>query len=56
MLVLSRNIEESIVINKNIHVTILDVKGGKVKLGISAPREVSVNREEVEYGESDNKK
>lgn len=48
MLVLSRKIEESIIIDSNITVTVLDVRGDKVKLGISAPKDVTVNREEVE--------
>jgi len=47
MLVLSRKPNESIVINENIVVTILDVIGNRVRLGIEAPREVSVFRTEV---------
>ncbi len=47
MLVLSRKKNESIVIADNIVVTIVEVKGDKVRLGISAPKDVPVHREEV---------
>ncbi len=47
MLVLSRQRDESIVIGDNIVVTVVDVRGDKVRLGIEAPREVSVHRREV---------
>jgi carbon storage regulator len=47
MLVLSRQRDESIVIGDNIVVTIVDVRGDKVRLGIEAPREVTVHRREV---------
>jgi carbon storage regulator len=47
MLVLSRQRDESIVIGDNIVVTVVDVRGDKVRLGIDAPREVSVHRREV---------
>ena len=47
MLVLSRQKDESIVIGDDIKVTIVDVRGDKVRLGIDAPREVSVHRIEV---------
>ena len=47
MLALSRKKNEAIIINNNIEVTILEVKGEQVKIGISAPREVSVYRKEV---------
>ncbi|MBM4095495.1 MAG: carbon storage regulator [Planctomycetes bacterium] len=47
MLVLSRKKDESIVINGSIVVTIVEVRGDKVRLGIVAPREVSVHRSEV---------
>jgi carbon storage regulator len=45
--VLSRQRDESIIIGDNIVVTIVDVRGDKVRLGIEAPREVSVHRREV---------
>jgi len=47
MLALSRKKNEALVINNNIEVTILEIKGEQVKLGISAPREVPVYRKEV---------
>jgi carbon storage regulator len=47
MLALSRKKNEALVINNNIEITILDVKGDQVKIGISAPKEVPVYRKEV---------
>lgn len=47
MLALSRKKKEAIVINNNIEVTILEVKGDQVKIGIDAPRDVSIYRKEV---------
>ena len=47
MLVLSRKKNESIVIDDNIVITIIEIRGDKVRLGIEAPREMSVHREEV---------
>ena len=47
MLALSRKKGESLVINNNIEVTILEVKGDQIKLGIKAPREISIYRKEV---------
>ena len=47
MLVLTRRIGEEIVIGGNIRVTVVAVEGNKVRLGITAPRDVSVDREEV---------
>jgi carbon storage regulator len=47
MLVLSRQRDESIIIGDNIVITVVDVRGDKVRLGINAPREVSVHRREV---------
>lgn len=47
MLALSRKKNEAIVINNNVEVTILEVKGDQVKIGITAPKEVSVYRKEV---------
>ena len=47
MLVLSRQRDESIIIGDNIVVTIVDIRGDKVRLGIKAPSEVSVHREEI---------
>lgn len=47
MLVLSRRIGEEIIIDGRITVTIVEVKGDKVLVGISAPKEVRVDRREV---------
>ena len=47
MLVLSRKENERIVIGENIIVTVVDIRGGKVGLGIEASREIPINREEV---------
>jgi carbon storage regulator len=47
MLVLSRQKDESIMIGDDIKITIVDVRGDKVRLGIEAPRKVSVHRIEV---------
>lgn len=47
MLVLNRKARQSIVLDGGITVTVLGVKGGQVQLGISAPPEVAVHREEV---------
>lgn len=47
MLALSRKKNEAIVINNNVEVTILEVKGDQVKVGITAPKEVPVYRKEV---------
>ena len=47
MLVLSRKKNESIVIDGNIVITIVEVRGDKVRLGIEAPREVPIHRSEV---------
>jgi carbon storage regulator len=47
MLVLSREKDESIMIGDDVEITIVDVRGNKVRLGINAPREVSVHRKEI---------
>lgn len=47
MLVLSRTKDESIVIGDDIIITIIDVRGDKVRLGISAPRSITVHRQEI---------
>ena len=47
MLVLTRDRNQSIVIGKDIVITVVEIRGDKVKLGISAPLEVDVHREEV---------
>ncbi len=47
MLVLSRKKDESIMIGDEIKITVVDVRGDKVRLGITAPRETPVHREEI---------
>ena len=47
MLALSRKKNEALVINNNIEITILDIRGDQVKIGISAPKEVPIYRKEV---------
>tara|TARA_B100001057_G_C22115048_1_gene668501 strand:+ start:348 stop:515 length:168 start_codon:yes stop_codon:yes gene_type:complete len=47
MLVLSRKAEESMFIGDDIKITVLDIRGGQVKIGITAPQEVKIHREEV---------
>jgi carbon storage regulator len=47
MLALSRKKGESLIISNNIEVTILEIKGDQVKVGITAPREVPVYRKEI---------
>ncbi len=47
MLVLSRQRDQSIMIGDDIEITIVDVRGDKVRVGINAPRQVSVHRKEV---------
>jgi len=48
MLILTRKLGESIIIDDNIVVTVLGVKGSQIRLGIDAPKEVSVHREEIQ--------
>jgi carbon storage regulator len=47
MLVLTRKVGERIVIGENIEITVVQVRGGKVRLGITAPREIPIHRKEV---------
>lgn len=47
MLILTRRTQESICIGNDITVTILDVRGSQVRIGVSAPKEVRVDREEI---------
>ena len=47
MLVLTRRTNQSIVIGPDVTVTVLEIRGDQVRLGIRAPREVSVHREEI---------
>lgn len=47
MLALTRKKQEALMINNNIEITILDIRGDQVKIGISAPKDVSIYRKEV---------
>lgn len=47
MLILTRRIDESLIINDNVKLTILGVKGNQVRIGIEAPKDVSVHRQEI---------
>ncbi|NTU69818.1 carbon storage regulator CsrA [bacterium] len=47
MLVLARKAGEKIIINENITIMILSINGGHVKVGVDAPKDISVDREEV---------
>lgn len=47
MLVLSRNISEKIVINGDITITVLGINGGQVRVGIDAPKSITVDRQEI---------
>ncbi len=47
MLVLTRRSQQSIMIGKDVVITVLEVRGDQVRIGVSAPRDVEVHREEV---------
>jgi carbon storage regulator len=47
MLILTRRVGETVIIGNDVDVTVLGVKGNQVRLGVKAPREVSVHREEI---------
>ena len=47
MLILTRKVGETLAIGDNIEVTVLEVRGGQVRIGVSAPRDVVVNRKEI---------
>ncbi len=47
MLILTRKIGESVIINEDITVTVLGIKGNQIRIGVDAPRHVSVHREEI---------
>jgi carbon storage regulator len=47
MLILTRRVGEAVVINEEVTVTVLGVKGNQVRIGVNAPKSVSVHREEI---------
>lgn len=47
MLILTRRVGETVIIGENVTMTVLGVKGNQVRLGINAPRDVAVHREEI---------
>ena len=47
MLILTRRAGETLVIGDDVTITVLEVKGGQVRIGINAPKSVSVHREEI---------
>lgn len=47
MLILTRKVGESLLIGDDVSVTILNIRGNQIKVGIKAPKEVSVHREEI---------
>jgi len=47
MLILTRRVGETVIIGSDVDVTVLGVKGNQVRLGVKAPREVTVHREEI---------
>ncbi len=47
MLILTRKLNESIIINDNVKITVLGTYGSQIRIGISAPKEINVHREEI---------
>lgn len=47
MLILTRKIGESLLVSDDVEITVLSVRGNQVKLGVNAPKEISVHRQEI---------
>ena len=47
MLILTRKVNETLMVGDDVTVTVLGIKGGQIRIGINAPRDVSVHRQEV---------
>lgn len=47
MLILTRRINEALIVGDNVHITILGIRGNQVRIGVKAPKDVSVHREEI---------
>ncbi|MGH8455888.1 MAG: carbon storage regulator CsrA [Stenotrophobium sp.] len=47
MLILTRRVGETVMIGENVEITVLAVKGGQVRIGVKAPKDVTVHREEI---------
>ena len=47
MLILSRKVNQSLMIGDDVSVTVLSIKGGQIRIGISAPRDIAVHRQEI---------
>ncbi|MCO2560257.1 carbon storage regulator CsrA [Pseudomonas aeruginosa] len=47
MLILTRRVEETLMVGDDVTVTVLGVKGNQVRIGVNAPKEVAVHREEI---------
>ena len=47
MLILTRKVNETLMVGDDVSVTVLGIKGGQIRIGINAPRDVSVHRQEV---------